>query len=81
MRTFKDLLRFYNNLDFEPFLEALEGEGLRNSQRRGCQGAEPCVMSKTRIRTHKFQDAKMCPRVLAYDANALYPDTMEVVAQ
>ena len=38
-------------------------------------------MSKTRIRTHKFQDAKMCPRVLAYDANALYPDTMEVVAQ
>lgn len=23
MRTFKDLLRFYNNLDFEPFLEAL----------------------------------------------------------
>ena len=24
MRTFKDLLRFYNNLDFEPFLEALE---------------------------------------------------------
>ena len=23
MRTFKDLLRFHNNLDFEPFLEAL----------------------------------------------------------
>ena len=23
-RTFKDLLRFYNNLDFEPFLEALD---------------------------------------------------------
>ena len=37
-------------------------------------------MSKTRIRTHKFQDAKMCPRVLAYDANPLYPSTMEVVA-
>ena len=82
MRTFKDLLRFHNNLDFEPFLEALgsirdsytglgtdifkdavplpgvsmkyllrrtlnkrdgvvrpRGEGLRNSQRRGCQGS------------------------------------------
>ena len=24
MRTFKDLFRFYNNLDFEPVLEALE---------------------------------------------------------
>ena len=34
-------------------------------------------MSKTRIRTHKFQDAKMCPRVLANDANALYPNTMD----
>ena len=124
MQTFKDLLPFYNNLDFEPFLEALEsirhsytglridilkdavplpgvsmkyllrgtlnkrlsgvvlsrGEGLRNFQRRSCQRAEPGVMSKTRIRTHKFQDAKMCPRVLAYDANPLYPSTMEVVA-
>ena len=39
------------------------------------------VLSKTRIRTHKFKDAKMCPRVMAYDANALYPSTMEVVAQ
>ena len=57
------------------------GKGLRNFQRRSCQRAEPDVMSKTRIRTHKFQDAKMCPRVLAYDANALYPNTMEVVAQ
>ena len=124
MQTFKDLLPFYNNLDFEPFLEALEsirhsytglrigilkdavplpgvsmkyllrgtlnkrlsgvvlsrGEGLRNFQRRSCQRAEPGVMSKTRIRTHKFQDAKICPRVLAYDANPLYPSTMEVVA-
>ena len=24
MPTFKDRLRFYNNLDFEPFLEAME---------------------------------------------------------
>ena len=45
------------------------------------RGAEPGVLSKTTMRTHKFKDAKMCPRVLAYDANALYPSTMEVVAQ
>ena len=31
---------------------------------------------KTRIRTHKFQDAKMCRKVLGYDSNALYPRTM-----
>ena len=46
----------------------------------GCRGAEPGLTSKTRIRTHKFQDAKMRRRVLGYDINALYPSTMEVVA-
>ncbi|CAH3043734.1 unnamed protein product, partial [Porites lobata] len=78
MRTFKDLLRFHNNLDFEPFLEALGS--IRDSY--------------TGLGTDIFKDAvplpgvsmkyllpKMCPRVLAYDANALYPSTMEVVAQ
>lgn len=43
--------------------------------------AEPGVLSKTRIRTHKFKDAKMCSRVMAYDANARYPSAMEVVEQ
>ena len=126
MRTFKDLLRFHNNLDFEPFLEALgsirdsyTGLGIdifkdavplpgvsmkyllrRTLNKRDApelyapgekayeilkgavvRGAEPGVLSKTTMRTHKFKDAKMCPRVLAYDANALYPSTMEVVAQ
>ena len=124
LRTFTDWLHFYNNLDFEPFLEALEsmrdsytglgidifkdrylcresrwniscvvrlkkekpgvvrprGGGLRNSQRRGCRGAEPGLMSKTIIRTHKFQDAKMCRRVPGYGVNETYPSTMEVVA-
>ena len=126
MRTFKDLLRFHNNLDFEPFLEALgsirdsytglgidifkdavplPGVSMKYLPRRTLnkrdapelyapgekayeilkgavvRGAEPGVLSKTTMRTHKFKDAKMCPRVLAYDANALYPSTMEVVAQ
>ena len=30
----------------------------------------------TRIRSHKHQDAKVCRKVLGYDANALYPSTM-----
>ena len=37
-------------------------------------------MSKTIIRTHKFQDAKMCRRVPGYGVNETYPSTMEVVA-
>ena len=56
------------------------GGGLRNSQRRGCRGAEPGLMSKTIIRTHKFQDAKMCRRVPGYGVNETYPSTMEVFA-
>ena len=113
------MLLFYNNLDFEPVIEALEsirdsytGLGIdifkdavpllrRTLNKRDAPelytpgekayeifkgavvggGGQPGVLSKTRIRTHKFKDAKMCPRVMAYDANALYPSTMEVVAQ
>ena len=30
----------------------------------------------TRIRSYKHQDAKVCRKVLGYDANALYPSTM-----
>ena len=31
---------------------------------------------KTKIRSHKYEDACLCQRVLGYDANALYPSTM-----
>ena len=31
---------------------------------------------KTAIRSHKYENARMCRRVLGYDANALYPSTM-----
>ncbi|CAH3025606.1 unnamed protein product, partial [Porites evermanni] len=31
---------------------------------------------KTRIHSHKFQDAEVCQKVLGYDANALYLSTM-----
>ena len=31
---------------------------------------------KTKIRSHKYEDARLCQRVLGYDANALYPSTM-----
>ena len=63
-----------------PWVVRPRGVGLRNSQKRGCRGAEPGLTSKTRIRKYKFQDARMLRRVLGYDINALYPSTMEVVA-
>ena len=28
------------------------------------------------IRSHKYEGARLCQRVLGYDANALYPSTM-----
>jgi len=31
---------------------------------------------ETKIRSHKYEDARLCQRVLGYDANALYPSTM-----
>jgi len=31
---------------------------------------------KTKIRSHKYEDARFCQRVAGYDANALYPSTM-----
>ena len=30
---------------------------------------------KTKIRSHKYEDARLCQRVLGYNANALYPST------
>ena len=31
---------------------------------------------KTKIRSHKYEDARLRQRVLGYDANALYPSTI-----
>ena len=31
---------------------------------------------KTKIRSHKYKDARFCQRVVGYVANALYPSTM-----
>jgi len=31
---------------------------------------------KTKIRSHKYEDAHLCKQVVGYDANALYPSTM-----
>ena len=31
---------------------------------------------KTKMRSHKYEDTRLCQRVLGYDANALYPSTM-----
>jgi len=33
-------------------------------------------VSKTKIQSHKYENARLCQRVLGYDANALYPSTM-----
>ena len=33
-------------------------------------------VGKTKIRSHKYEDARLCQRELGYDANALYPSTM-----
>jgi len=33
-------------------------------------------VGKTKIRSHKYENARLCQRVLGYDANALYPSTM-----
>ena len=34
------------------------------------------VAGKTRIRSHQYEDARVCRRILGYDANSLYPSTM-----
>ena len=34
------------------------------------------VAGETRIRSHQYEDAKVCSRILGYDANSLYPSTM-----
>ena len=30
----------------------------------------------TKIRSHQYEDARPCKRIIGYDANALYPSTM-----
>jgi len=126
METFADWLKYYNNLDAGPFLEALEimrgfyanlgidifkdavslpgvslkyllrcTLGKRNApelyapEREAYDMLKDAVVGglslvftrkheagKTKIRWHKYEDARLCQRVLAYDANALYPSTM-----
>ena len=34
------------------------------------------VAGETRIRSHQYEAAKVCRRILGYDANSLYPSTM-----
>ena len=34
------------------------------------------VAGETRIRSHQYEDARACRRILGYDANSLYPSTM-----
>ena len=34
------------------------------------------VAGETRIRSHQYEDARLCRRILGYDANSLYPSTM-----
>ena len=34
------------------------------------------VAGETRSRSHQYEDAKVCRRILGYDANSLYPSTM-----
>ena len=34
------------------------------------------VAGETRIRSHQYEDACLCRRILGYDANSLYPSTM-----
>ena len=34
------------------------------------------VAGETRIRSHHYEDARVCRRILGYDANSLYPSTM-----
>ena len=34
------------------------------------------VAGETRIRSHQYEDARLCRRILGYNANSLYPSTM-----
>ena len=34
------------------------------------------VAGETRTRSHQYEDARVCRRILGYDANSLYPSTM-----
>ena len=124
MKTFKDWVEYYNNLDVAPGLEALEKMKafyaergidilkdavsipgvslhylLRGSIERGADLYAPSKeayemlkgavvggpslvftryheVGKTRIRSHQYENPKMCQNILGYDANALYLSTM-----
>ena len=124
METFKDWLRYYNNLDVEPGLEALEKMKsfytergidilkdavsipgvslhylLRGAIERGAElyspyreaywvlkravvGGPSLVFTRyheagvTGIRSHQFEEPRLCKKILGFDANALYLSTM-----
>ena len=124
METFKDWLRYYNNLDVEPGLEALEKMKsfytergidilkdavsipgvslhylLRGAIERGAElyspyreaywvlkravvGGPSLVFTRyheagvTGIRSHQFEEPRLCKNILGFDANALYLSTM-----
>ena len=124
MKTFKDWVEYYNNLDVAPGLEALQkmknfyiekgidilkdavsipgvslhyllkGAIERNAElyaprkeayhmlKEAVVGGPSLVFTryheagKTRIRSHKYEDARLCQNILGYDANALYLSTM-----
>jgi hypothetical protein len=125
MSTFADWLRYYNNLDVAPFIEAqakmkafyaergidifkdavsLPGVSLQYLLRglnkktanplyapskeayeylkEAVSGGPSIVFTRyheagvTRIRSHTEPQAKLCKRILGYDANALYLSTM-----
>ena len=127
MKTFANLLRYYNNIDVVPSIETLEtirglytklgidifqGRGIvargfveispaghaeqaRNPPELYAPGLGAYEMlkgavvwgpglvfrrkneaGKTTIRSHKYQDAKVCQKVFGYDANTLHPSTM-----
>ena len=124
MKTFKDWVRYYNNRDVGPGLEALEkmknfytekgidimkdavsipgvsmhyllkGAIERKAELyapskeayemlKGAVVGGPSLVftryhevGKTGIRSHQHPDAKLCQKILGYDANALYLSTM-----
>ena len=125
MKTFKDWLEYYNNLDVGPGLEALQkmkafytekgidimkdavsipgvslhyllsgaiktqnadlhapSEEAYKMLKAAVVGGPSLVFTryhevgKTKIRSHKYEDAKPCQKIQGYDANALYLSTM-----
>jgi len=124
MRTFADWLRFYNNLDVAPGLEALEkmksfytergidilkdavslpgvslhyllrgaiecGADLYSPSKDAYEMLKGAVVRRTslvftrrheagvtRIRSHQFEEPRLCKKIVGYDASIFYLSTM-----